>query len=62
MAAIAETSQGTVSRWERGELEPDRKQMTLIRDAAVQRNIDWQDEWFFVAADGVDEMPEENAA
>lgn len=47
LAALASTSQGTVSRWENGELAPDLNQMAAIRDAARARGIKWRDEWFF---------------
>lgn len=50
MATLTDVSQGTVSRWENGELEPDRQQMAVIRDAAAARGIHWRDEWFFDAA------------
>lgn len=50
MAAIAGVSQGTVSRWEKGELEPDRGQMDRIREAAQERAIPWNDKWFFEVA------------
>lgn len=46
-AQIAGTTQSSVSRWERGELEPSRAEMTLIREAAVARGLDWDDRWFF---------------
>ena len=49
MAKIANTTQATVSRWEAGVLEPDRLQMEAIRAAALERGIDWQDNWFFDA-------------
>ena len=48
MAALTETSQATVSRWETGELEPDRAQMETIREAAKQRGLAWDDAWFFI--------------
>ena len=47
LADIAHTTQATVSRWETGELEPDREQMDLIRQAALERGIEWNDRWFF---------------
>ncbi|MEN6306015.1 MAG: helix-turn-helix domain-containing protein [Armatimonadia bacterium] len=50
MASLTETTQATVSRWEKGELEPDRQQMGAIRAAAAARGIEWRDEWFFDAA------------
>ncbi len=54
MAGIAKTTQPTISRWENGELEPDREQMKLIRDEALARGREWNDRWFF-------ELPEEAA-
>jgi DNA-binding transcriptional regulator YiaG len=50
LAAIANTSQGTVSKWEAGELEPDREQLALIRSAAIDRGLEWSDAWFFEPA------------
>lgn len=50
LAAIAGTSQGTVSKWEAGELEPDREQLGLIRSAALARGLEWSDAWFFEPA------------
>lgn len=50
-AALVETSQATVSRWENGELFPDLKQMATIRSAAIERGVNWRDEWFFDASD-----------
>lgn len=50
LAAIAGTSQGTVSKWEAGELEPDRRQLALLRDAARERGLEWSDAWFFEPA------------
>ena len=49
MAAVTSTSQATVSRWENGELEPDRSQMEAIRRAVRKRRLDWDDRWFFEA-------------
>jgi len=54
MAAIADVSQGTVSKWENGELNPNRDEMSRIRDEARRRGLAWQDSWFF-------EMPAEAA-
>lgn len=46
-AAIAGTSQGTVSRWETDELKPTLKQLSSIREEALRRGLGWKDEWFF---------------
>jgi len=46
-AEIAGTTQSSVSRWERGELEPSRSEMTRIREAAIARGLAWDDVWFF---------------
>lgn len=46
-AEIAGTTQGTVSKWERGVLEPTLEQMARIRKEARRRGLEWQDEWFF---------------
>lgn len=48
-AEIAGTSQGTVSRWETGGLEPDRSQMDRIRSEVFRRGLPWDDGWFFQA-------------
>ena len=49
-AELAGASQGTVSRWETGELEPDREQLDRIRSAAKERKGDeWDDSLFFEA-------------
>lgn len=47
MAAIARTSQATVSRWENGELQPDLRQMKRIRAFALERGLGWDDSLFF---------------
>lgn len=49
LAGIAHTSQGTVSKWEAGELEPDRNQLARIRVEAIKRGHRWRDRWFFEA-------------
>lgn len=46
-AALADTTQPTVSRWENGELAPDAHQLSLIRDAARERSLSLKDSWFF---------------
>lgn len=47
LALIARTSQGTVSKWEAGELEPGRDHLALIRDEVLRRSRVWDDRWFF---------------
>lgn len=49
MAAIAKVAQGTVSRWETGELVPDRRELSRIRLEALKRGLAWDDSWFFEA-------------
>ena len=46
-AEIAGTSQGSVSRWEKGDQDPDLTEMEKIRECARERGIDWNDRWFF---------------
>lgn len=52
---LAEASQPTVSRWERGTLEPTQGQLARIRAAAKERRLQWSDGWLF-------EAPEEAGA
>jgi transcriptional regulator with XRE-family HTH domain len=49
MAKIAGVSQGTVSKWEAGQLEPSRDELDHIRADAIDRGLDWNDRWFFEA-------------
>ncbi len=49
LAVLAGTTQATVSRWERGELEPGLTEMARIRDGAHAKGIAWDDRWFFEA-------------
>lgn len=46
-AAVAKVAQGTVSKWEAGELGPDRDEMARIRAYAIEHSIRWKDSWFF---------------
>lgn len=57
MAAVAGTSQGTVSKWEAGELEPNREQLALIRAEIHHRGIEWDDRLFFDAPAAPDSEP-----
>lgn len=54
-AEVAGTTQPTVSRWENGEFEPNRDEMARIREAAIERDLPWDDRLFF-------EAPEEAAS
>lgn len=47
MGAIAGARQATVSRWETGQLEPDRDQLGRIRAVVRERGLAWSDAWFF---------------
>lgn len=51
LAALTQVGQATVSRWENGELEPDRQQMATIREAVIAQGKPWKDEWFFDASE-----------
>jgi DNA-binding transcriptional regulator YiaG len=51
MAALTDTTQATVSRWERGELEPSRDQLKAIRAKAFAEGLEWDDAWFFAPKD-----------
>lgn len=46
-AGIAGVTQGTVSRWEKGEIPPRRDHMARIRVEAIRRGLDWDDAVFF---------------
>lgn len=54
-AQITGAAQPTVSRWERGELEPSREEMSRIRAAAEQRGLPWNDLWFFETPRGAEQ-------
>lgn len=47
-AALAGVTQASVSRWEAGGA-PTLDEMQAIRKAAADREIDWNDAWFFEA-------------
>jgi DNA-binding transcriptional regulator YiaG len=46
-AAIAGVGQATVCRWETGGYPPSLNELQAIRSAAKERNIKWNDEWFY---------------
>jgi predicted transcriptional regulator len=54
MAVIAGVSQGTVSKWENGELDPSLDEMSRIRDEAMSRGVTWDDRWFFAAPEATE--------
>jgi predicted transcriptional regulator len=53
MAEVADVSQGTVSKWERGELCPSHGELTRIREEAIRRGVSWNDSWFFEKPESV---------
>jgi transcriptional regulator with XRE-family HTH domain len=55
LADLAGVSQGTVSRWEQGKLEPTREELARIREQAKRSGKKWRDNWFF-------EVPEDKGA
>lgn len=55
MADVAGVTQATVSRWESGEFEPSLDELGRIRSEAINRNLGWEDIWFFEAPDSSDQ-------
>jgi DNA-binding transcriptional regulator YiaG len=51
-AEVAGVSQATVSRWERGQWEPNRDELARIRSWAKDNNVDLNDSAFFDATPG----------
>jgi predicted transcriptional regulator len=58
LARICSVSQGTVSKWERGELAPDLAAMRAIRDEAGRRGVEWDDGLFFADQTAPSTLPE----
>lgn len=46
-AQIAGAAQSSVSRWENGETSPTLVEMRAIREAARDRGLQWDDDWFY---------------
>ena len=61
-AAIAGVSQATVSRWETGELEPNRDNMERIHRAAIERGLELDYTSFFNAPPENDAASDRGAA
>lgn len=51
MAVIAGVTQATVSRWEKGQWEPNRDELARIRNHAISNGSSWKDAYFFNAAE-----------
>ena len=50
LAARTGVAQATVSRWEKGELFPNLRELRIIRDEALAKDPEgWRDEWLFEA-------------
>lgn len=47
IAALVGVSQGTVSKWENGELSPSLEEVSALRAEAQRRSLAWDDRWFF---------------
>lgn len=47
IAALVGVSQGTVSKWENGELSPSLEEISALRAEAHKRGLAWDDRWFF---------------
>lgn len=45
LASIAGVAQPTVSRWEKGELHPNREEYRRIKQAVVDKGAAWDDGW-----------------
>ena len=44
---IVGVTQATVSKWEKGKLQPGLRELALIREAADAQGLPWEDSWFF---------------
>lgn len=47
LAEIAGVTQATVSRWEKGQLEPGRGELRRIKQAVLDKGAAWDDRWVF---------------
>lgn len=58
LAAKTGVAQATVSRWEKGELFPNLRELSIIRDEARAKDPEkWRDEWLFEAPALASEPP-----
>jgi transcriptional regulator with XRE-family HTH domain len=57
MASVVGVSQATISRWESGQFEPDRKHLENIRKEAFCRGLSWSDTSFFAVGPATETAP-----